>query len=74
MKAILEFNLPEERAEYEMHSKAADYVSILCSLRDDLRNIVKYGDRPEAEQKMASEIYDRFWALCEEFDVNGWNI
>ena len=48
MKATLEFNLPEEREEFEMTNKAVDYYSQLHEIDEYLRGILKHGD-PEAQ-------------------------
>lgn len=43
MKAILEFNLPEDDVEYNMASSAIKMHSVLWQLDQYLRSIVKYG-------------------------------
>jgi len=48
MKATLEFNLPEEREEFEMTNKAVDYYSQLHEIDEYLRSLLKHGD-PEAQ-------------------------
>ena len=44
MKATLEFNLPEEREEFEMTNRALDYYSQLSNIDNYLRSILKHGD------------------------------
>ena len=43
MKATLEYSLPEEREEFQIVNKAADYFCALCELDRHLRSCVKYG-------------------------------
>ena len=43
MKAILEFDLPEENVEFGEAVNGGKFVSILHSLDTQLRNYVKYG-------------------------------
>jgi len=56
MKATLEFDLPEEREEFDMASHAADYYSALCDIDNHLRSIVKYGDGPDEVIRLAEYI------------------
>ena len=43
MKAILEFNLPEERNEFDCCINGSDYQSALAHIDDFLRNALKHG-------------------------------
>ena len=56
MKAIREFNLPEEQEEYEMYQNAGKYYCILNDMYQELRGKVKYaqieGDTLEAYNDM----------------------
>ena len=62
MKAILEFNLPEDQIEFDTACKAADYKLILSDLDEQLRSFLKYGhtfkDPDEALQMVRDELYD----------------
>jgi hypothetical protein len=44
MKAVLEFNLPEERIEHVRAVRAGDAWATLHELDQHLRSIIKYGD------------------------------
>ncbi len=44
-KAILEFNLPEEREDFEIHNNAGSYYSAIFEIRVYIRNLNKYDDR-----------------------------
>jgi hypothetical protein len=45
MKAILEFNLPEENQEFELHTKASKMYCTLWELDQWLRGEIKYKDK-----------------------------
>jgi len=49
MKAILEFNLPEDQNEFEVASKAMDWALLVCDIQEQIRKWSKYGEhsRPE---------------------------
>ena len=53
MKAILEFNLPEDREEYDACIKGNDYMCNLIDIDNFLRNQLKHGhDFPTPESVM----------------------
>jgi len=61
MKAILEFNLPEDREEHETAIKAMEWKWALQSVDEYLRGIVKYGDDPikaEFAENARKMLYD----------------
>ena len=47
MKAILEFNLPEEEYEYKDASQGARWHNLLCDLDEHLRQSIKHNDENE---------------------------
>ena len=54
MEAILKFNLPEDKREYEMANQAADMVAAIGHFEDMLRSYLKYGHNfktPEVNSK-----------------------
>ena len=62
MKAILEFNLPEDRREYEMANQAPDMVAAIGHFEDRLRSYLKYGHDfktpEEAIEAMRTLLYE----------------
>lgn len=44
MKAILEFNLPEDSSEHLLAVSASELYSALCEIDRSLRNRIKHGD------------------------------
>lgn len=62
MKAVLEFNLPEDRRDFEIANQAADMVAALGHFEDRLRSYVKYGH----DFKTADEAIEAIRALLHE--------
>ena len=56
MKAILEFNLPEEQAEHYCAIKGADMLNVLWELKAELRSMLKYGDLPDQQYEIVEKI------------------
>jgi len=55
MKAILEFNLPEDQIEYQMVNDSSKMFSTLWDMKQWLRAQVKY-----APDEMSKDAYDTF--------------
>ena len=55
MKAILEFNLPEDQTEYQMVNDASKMFSVIWDMKQWLRGQVKH-----APDEMSQEAYDAF--------------
>ena len=53
MKAILEFNLPEENVEFEFAINASKWCSVCWELEQYLRSKTKY-----APDSMSNEVYE----------------
>jgi hypothetical protein len=51
MKAILEFNLPEEESEFMEAVNGGMFKHVLWQLDQNLRSNLKYGELPEAQYK-----------------------
>ena len=43
MKAILQFNLPEERTEFEIATSAVKYMSALFEIKNTIKNFSRHG-------------------------------
>ena len=48
MKATLEFDLPDEKEEFDITCKSVDYFRQLWDIDQHLRSLLKHGD-PEAQ-------------------------
>lgn len=57
MKAILEFNLPEDKEEYDAASKGMDWALVAWDIDDFIRNKIKYEqDRDGVLQLVRDEL------------------
>ena len=71
MKAILEFNLPEDQRAFEMANQAPDMVSAIGHFEDTLRSYIKYGHN----FKTANEALEAIRTLLhEEINIRRINI
>jgi hypothetical protein len=57
MKAILEFDLPEEQDEFDLATNGRDYLFALMDIQKEIRAIHKYQELDEKEFKVVEEIY-----------------
>ena len=62
MKAILEFNLPEDEAEHSVALQGSAWKSVVLDIDLELRNWVKYGN----EFKMPAEALEAVRGLLRE--------
>ena len=61
MKAILEFNLPEDKGEFDFANNAVNYYSALCEMDQWLRSEYKYNGNEamfEVREKLNEIIND----------------
>lgn len=63
-KVTLEYNLPEDREEYEMAMNGSHNYSILFELQNYLRVLRKYDDRETVPKQ---EILDKLYELLTDF-------
>ena len=67
-KGKLEFNLPEERSEFDMARNAGAYYSALWNIMNNvLRNRIKHGDYP---LETSTEIEAIYKECCDEIGVS----
>jgi len=57
MKAILEFNLPEDGDDFRHAVNAEEYHIALYNIREDVRQIWKYQQLTDEQYKIVDEIY-----------------
>ena len=65
MKAILEFNLPEEEEQFNVASKGMDWALIVWDIYQLLRNKLKYG-APTHHVHLLEELRDTLNNLVED--------
>jgi hypothetical protein len=72
MKAILEFNLPDDQVEFDLANNGRNFWSVLWELDQDLRAKTKYApdDLPQDKYDAYQEIRDRIYELLSEHNVS----
>lgn len=70
MKAILEFNLPEDEAEYYCANKGTAMLNVLWELQQGLRKLYKYEELNEEEFKIVERMRDFLNNSLNEHEIN----
>ena len=70
MKAIIEFNFPDDQLEYDLMLQASNMFISLNQIKDELRHITKYGDVTPTESDIYYKVMDRFYEIINENNVN----
>jgi len=72
MKAILEFNLPEDDQEFELATKGLGFWNVLWELDQSLRSKTKYApdDLPQDKYDAYQEIRDELRELMSENNIS----
>jgi hypothetical protein len=65
VKATIEFSLPEERSEFDLHCSAGRMYSALCDIVEHVRRRRKYG---EPDESAMAEL-DALACLLQDCDV-----
>jgi hypothetical protein len=63
MRAILEFNLPDDIYEYELAMQAVKYKAVIDSFGEKIRAHVKY-DKDVKDGTISVEIISEEWYRC----------
>ncbi len=71
MKAILEFNLPEDKVDFDLAIQGSDWKHVCWEMDQLLRKHLKYdNDLKEDEVKMLQYVRDEFWKFINENNVD----
>ena len=70
MKAIIEFNLPDDQAEHYCAIKGADMLNVLWELKAELRAMLKYGELPDTQYDIVEKIQDFLISSLDDNDIN----
>jgi hypothetical protein len=70
MKATLEFNLPDEDAEYYCATKGTAMLNALFEINTELRKLWKYEELNEDESNMVERIREQFFDILRENEIN----
>lgn len=72
MKGILEFNLPENKDDFELAQQGWQWKLIVCELLDFLRSETKYKDHTAEEYAVFDLIRDRISDELRERNLSVW--
>ena len=70
MKAIIEYNLPEDQFEFDNAVKSNKMWHALNEIKDELRRIYKYEDLKENGFEMVERIREKFFEILQENEIN----
>jgi len=70
MKAILEFNLPEEAAEHRMAIDGSDWKYVVTEMDEYFRSQIKYQDLSGEVTKALQAARDNLHELCNDNNLN----
>jgi hypothetical protein len=65
------FNLPEEREDYDQVMRAGDMHVVLWGIAQEIRNKLKRCELSEAERKVWEEVREMFYAQVNDWDIGG---
>lgn len=69
MKAILEFNLPDDQDTFDLHVTAYDMRISLIEIKEYLRTKVKYETEEEIRWEAYDEIYQHFFEILHDNNI-----
>ena len=69
MKAILEFNLPEDQHDFDFAVQGSKMYSALWDISQELRKLWKYEELSDEEFKMVERIRDKFYEILDENQI-----
>ena len=70
MKAIIEFNLPEEESTYKIHNQCIDMYSVILDMKEELRAKLKYSKLNKHEYKTYEKVHEFLINLLAEYRIN----
>jgi hypothetical protein len=70
MKAIIEFNLPEDQHEYDLVVSASQMYNALWDISQELRTLWKYSELDEKEWDMVERIRNKFFDILNDNEIN----
>ncbi len=69
MKAILEFNLPEDQADFDFAVQGGKMYSALWDISQELRTLWKYEELDEKEWDMVERIRNKFFEILDDHQI-----
>lgn len=68
MKAVIEFNLPEQRQEFNLYMISDQMASVIVNLDTEMRNLVKYGHNFKTVDELADHVRDQLMEIRGKID------
>ena len=72
MKGILEFNLPEDKEDFELAQQACEWKMLVCDLVDFLRDHTKHKDHSAEEYAIFDLVWDRISEELKDRNLSVW--
>lgn len=73
MKATLEFELPEEREEFSLAQRGADWKYAMADFVSWVRSQLKHADLSVEELKTMDVVWNKVWEVLKERELNLWD-
>jgi hypothetical protein len=70
MKATIEFNLPEDKYEYDLANKSSSLLSCLMEFEQEIRKIYKYEDLKKNQLEIVEKIREKFYEILQDNEIN----
>lgn len=70
MKATIEFNLPEDKYEYDLANKSSSLLSCIMEFEQEIRKIYKYEDLKENQLEIVEKIREKFYEILQDNEIN----
>ena len=70
MKATIEFNLPDEDAEFYCATKGTAMLNVLWEMQTELRKLWKYEELNADEYQIVERIRETFFNSLQEHEIN----
>jgi predicted nucleotidyltransferase len=70
MKATLEFNLPEDQADFDLAIQGGNMYCALWDISQELRTLYKYEELDEKEWAMVERIRNKFYDILNDHQIS----
>jgi hypothetical protein len=70
MKAIIEFELPEDQEQFNFANKGFDYFCVLCEFDEFLRQKIKYSELQENEYTLLEDTREQLRQMLFDRGIN----
>jgi hypothetical protein len=67
--ALLVYDLPEEREEFEQAQRSGRYQAALGTLFNKLRDKIRYAEIPDEERALYERVQEWLSDACDQYDV-----